>query len=257
MDPKKCDFRGEFLVKCNWYYQQMLKLAFGIHKASLGVNTVMWDADTIPIGKIEFFSNGRSLLYGSLEEYHPPYFQTISVLFRELPKSFFAYTVQFFSLTKEESIVLYRRIAGEKEVPCLILLAPIISERIVREIIKAHRTNGYLISEQEIVGLSNQLLHSSKQKPIKYLRWGIQGWLTESQIQIAKLARFRHITYENPKKQWSKQLSWLRLFYVLLKYSFKQSIYMRCRLLMQERWNPGGNRFCPAAPEKQHVSEDK
>ena len=88
--------------RLNWYYQQVLKISFTISSNKEGKKIVMWDADTIPLKKIEFFKNGKSILYGSLSEFNEPYFKTIKSIFKELPKNFRAFTVQFFSCTYDE-----------------------------------------------------------------------------------------------------------------------------------------------------------
>ncbi len=59
-----------------WYLQQFLKMAFSLKFPEYDYYMV-WDADTVPINKINFFLNGKiALTLG--REYHPPYHSMIS-----------------------------------------------------------------------------------------------------------------------------------------------------------------------------------
>jgi hypothetical protein len=59
-----------------WYLQQFLKMAFSLKFPEYAYYLV-WDADTIPIRKINFFLNGKTALtHGN--EFHTPYHSTIS-----------------------------------------------------------------------------------------------------------------------------------------------------------------------------------
>lgn len=68
-------------IHTGWYYQQFLKIGFA---NSLSCDTeyyLSWDADTLPINKITFFTKNGYPFFTMKDEYHPPYFETIKNLF--------------------------------------------------------------------------------------------------------------------------------------------------------------------------------
>lgn len=59
--------------RAGWYYQQLLKIkALSQSKCNTDINLI-WDADTIPLGKIDFIHNNK-LVYYMGSEHHKPYF---------------------------------------------------------------------------------------------------------------------------------------------------------------------------------------
>lgn len=72
-----------------WYLQQFIKLEFLRRQSQVGESVVIWDADAIPLKRIDFFDRlGRPRLFTSTEEtvdnrgnrfepIHQPYFQVI------------------------------------------------------------------------------------------------------------------------------------------------------------------------------------
>ena len=110
-DEATNEYSGKNINKqrINWYYQQILKLTYALQSEEL--RTVMWDADTVPISKINFFEGNVSKVYGSRIEYHWDYFETLRHMFHfNDPK--YALTIQFFSLTLDEKMFL-KRLLGE------------------------------------------------------------------------------------------------------------------------------------------------
>lgn len=74
-----------------WYFQQLLKLAFA-HTEYAGEYYLSWDADTLPLNKIDFFDKDK-LLFTKKIEYHKPYFDTMKRLIgleRQVDYSFIA-----------------------------------------------------------------------------------------------------------------------------------------------------------------------
>lgn len=64
--------------RTGWYFQQFLKMAFALTEYS-DKYYLSWDADTIPLCKIEFFQEGKPL-FTQKKEYHEPYFKTLEKL---------------------------------------------------------------------------------------------------------------------------------------------------------------------------------
>lgn len=82
-----------------WYFQQFLKFAFA-HTKYAKEYYLSWDADTLPMNKIEFFAeHGKPLLTKKIE-YHVPYFKTMDRLIgigRQVDYSFIAEHMLFSS----------------------------------------------------------------------------------------------------------------------------------------------------------------
>lgn len=65
----------------------MLKYQFAFHEPEDDY-FLIWDADTIPLRKLEFFDGQGRMLLTKAEEYHPPYFQTYEKILGQ-PRTFF------------------------------------------------------------------------------------------------------------------------------------------------------------------------
>lgn len=59
-----------------WYLQQLLKLS-SLSQLAPGELGLIWDADTLPLKKIEFLGGNGSVHYLKGEEFHSPYFNSI------------------------------------------------------------------------------------------------------------------------------------------------------------------------------------
>lgn len=76
--------------RAGWYFQQFLKLAYA-YKCKYEYY-ISWDADTIPIRKMNFF-DGETPVFSIKKEYHKPYFNTLYRLFqidKQIEDSFIA-----------------------------------------------------------------------------------------------------------------------------------------------------------------------
>jgi len=191
------DFKGEFKTRLSWYYQQILKLSFIVDFVSIKKeNIIIWDADTIILKKIDFFDNNYSIKYGTLFEFHKPYFKTNEGMIGKNPDYFISSLVQFIGITTLECQHLvknYLKLNKNNN-----QTGSAISKIILQNIFKIHRAyNGSLFSEYEFIGISNYILQKKKQKPLFLLRAGLNGKLTNMQLKIAKLVNVKHITYEH------------------------------------------------------------
>ena len=208
--------------RLGWYYQQALKLSFLLSLQGADCNAVMWDADTIPLTTIQFFeaTGNYSLKYGSLSEFNQPYFDTLKNVLPRLPTRFLACTIQFFSCSKLEQDALVAHLSQLHPRPANQPWAHWISEIMIVAVLKTHGVfSGSLFSEQELVGLSNMLIHPSRQVPLKHLRWGIEGRLSNAQLMLARMMGFVHLTYENPNAVLSQSQGWKSLVQLMHKES--------------------------------------
>lgn len=63
--------------RAGWYFQQFLKMAWALNHDE---DYIVWDADTIPLRKLQFEENNKKIFDIKIE-YHEPYFKTIDKLF--------------------------------------------------------------------------------------------------------------------------------------------------------------------------------
>jgi hypothetical protein len=213
-------------ARLSWYYQQVLKIAFLFRSHTPTVNLVMWDADTIPLDRIEFFDRNEAILYGSKVEFHTPYFVTLTSLFGCLPKSYLAFTLQFFACSYPESLYLIKKLSNvcprfefenEPRWVARVILASTIS---------THKTlEGALFSEQELVGVTSLMYRPRSQIVLRYLRGGFKGLLSERQAKIVRLMGFRHISYENLGQISGRRQPWFALVAYITKEFIRQRLF--------------------------------
>lgn len=72
--------RDPFAAKrAGWYLQQFLKMAYAL--VCKKAEYLVWDADTIPLKKINMHNNEQIPYFDVKDEYHRPYFHTMKKLF--------------------------------------------------------------------------------------------------------------------------------------------------------------------------------
>jgi hypothetical protein len=215
-------------TRLGWYYQQVLKISFLIQQQAANLPIVMWDADTIIVSKIVFFYKDHSILYGSLLEFHQPYFQSLARVLGTLPSEFQAFTIQFFSCTKVEQEFLVSNLNQYLLRSGYSLTPEWIADIVIRAVIDTHSDfDVSLFSEQELVGLSNMLCSDQPQRPLAYLRWGFEGILSPIQLFWVRLLGFKHITYENIDSIQHKRQGWLKLLAFTAKEFYRQKLKIR------------------------------
>lgn len=69
---------GGHFTRSNWYFQQFLKMAYALRCRE--DSYLIWDADTIPVRKINFFQDGKPQ-FSYCDDYFPDYYNTIEKLF--------------------------------------------------------------------------------------------------------------------------------------------------------------------------------
>ena len=225
------NYKIEFKKRLSWYYQQILKISFALNFVSLRKkNIIIRDADTIILKKINFFQNHFSIKYGSLFEFHRPYYKTNEGIIGKNPKYFISSLVQFIGITQSECQHLLENYFKFKKKDKNISFY--ISKLILQNIFKKHQVyNGSLFSEYELIGISNYILDQKKQKPIFALRSGLDGKLTGMQIKIARFVNVKHVTYEHSylnslsQGMLERNQRWSRFLKIIIKDLFK--FYLR------------------------------
>ena len=215
--------------RLSWYYQQVLKLSFILQFVEHNKeNIIIWDADTLILKKIEFFKDKKSILYGTLFEFHKHYFKTNNSIIGELPKYFISSLVQFVSLSVSEYYFFCKNIIKLDLIDKKERIALTISKIIIKNIFKSHNHyNGSLFSEYELIGMSNLMHKRNKQKAIFLLRANLDGRLSKFQIHLAKLLNIKHVTYEhsylnkNSQGMLMRKQKWTSFIKILTKGFFK------------------------------------
>lgn len=72
--------QGREHTNTGWFFQQFLKMGFAMSEYCNTDYYLSWDADTIPLKKIEFFDATGKPYFTMKTEYHEPYFEAIKVL---------------------------------------------------------------------------------------------------------------------------------------------------------------------------------
>jgi len=231
-ESENISYQPEFRKRLSWYYQQILKISFIINFVNdKKQNIIIWDADTVLLKKMDFYSENKSINYGTFNEFHKQYYTTNQKILNTIPKYFISFLNQFISATVEEVFLLeknlFKNIKIEKK-----NLPVKISELILKNIFLVHKVyNGSMFSEFELIGQSNYLQNNTKQKPILTLRFGLDGKLNLKQINLVKILNFKHVTYEHShsnKKSLGmleRQQTWIGLIKIILKSLIK--FYLR------------------------------
>jgi len=68
-----------FPERAGWYYQQFNKLAFGLLPRDSN-HYLIWDADTIPLKPMDFFTEDGCVWFNGSDEFHLPYFENYARL---------------------------------------------------------------------------------------------------------------------------------------------------------------------------------
>ena len=222
----------------NWYYQQALKIVFALQNATESQSVVMLDADTILLNKIKFFSNGESKLYGSLSEFHQPYFQTMADLLNPLPEEFLAFTIQFFSCTGSEAKFLRNALQTYMPKEQALTDPEWISSIIIKSVMTRHHVfKPAFFSEQELFGLSNKIFSQNQQEKITHLRYGFKGPLDALQMTFLRLLGFKHLTYEPVEQFSSEHQSWRLLIKLAAREFYRQRTGRYLKKAMKNKVN--------------------
>ena len=195
---KNISYKKDFQKRLNWYYQQVLKVSFIIdfidkYKEKI----IIWDADTIILKKIKFFDKQKSNIFGTLFEFHKPYYSTIKKIFGTLPKNFISSLTQFSAISLEDNRILCIKLKNFLEKNSM-NTAEWISRIVLKSVFEEHQIyNGSMFSEYELIGLSKIIENNCKQKIIFTLRTGLDGKLTNVQKKISIFMNIYNITYEH------------------------------------------------------------
>lgn len=226
------NYKDDFKNRISWYYQQILKISFVFQFIeNYKKNIIIWDADTILIKKINFFKNNVSIQYGNFNEFHNQYFITNKKILGSTLKYHISFLNQFIAVSTKEMSFLKKKIFNNELINTTDIPSEL-SKLILKSIFTEHPIyNGSMFSEYELIGQSNYLLNNNKQIPVLSLRFGLDGVLTNGQINLIKYLNFIHITYEhahlnkNSQGMLNRKQKWSTFIKLLFKNIFK--FYLR------------------------------
>src|SRR5262249_37185497 len=92
-----------------WYFQQLLKLQFAFVDLTEDYYLI-WDADTIPLRPMQFFTAEGKMLLTKADEFHEPYFDTYRTLFGTEPRREFSFIAQHMLVQKSIAREMLSRI---------------------------------------------------------------------------------------------------------------------------------------------------
>ena len=69
--------QGRQHTKTGWYFQQFLKMGFALSDFCNADYYLSWDADTVPLKRIDMFDKDGHPYFTMKSEYHKPYFDTM------------------------------------------------------------------------------------------------------------------------------------------------------------------------------------
>ena len=195
---KNISYKKDFQKRLHWYYQQVLKVSFIIDFIDKSrEKIIIWDADTVILKKVKFFDKEKSNSFGTLFEFHKPYYSTIKKIFGILPTTFISSLTQFAAFSLEDNRILCTKLNNFLKRNSM-NTGEWISMIILKSIFEEHEIyNGSMFSEYELIGLSKIIENHCKQKTIFTLRSDLDGKLTNVQKKISKFINIYHVIYEH------------------------------------------------------------
>lgn len=212
-----------------WYYQQALKLSYSL--STFG-DVVMWDADTVPIRKINFFKNSQcSFKFGADIEYHEEYFSTLDLITNySRPK--YAHTIQFYCHTENERQRILEIVNNFSNDSSIFKFSEKISVMILSSIYNQRlefidEKSSYF-SEQEFIGCLKSV--DNMQVKIKHFRPGRFWNDSKFNTTLLDIFGYRYYTVEGNNEFKNKLIQWLYFFIFLISDLLKITKIRRLRM---------------------------
>lgn len=201
---KKTKYYKKIQNRLSWYYQQILKISFAVSYINKKKkNLIIWDADTVLIKKINFFSNQSkknskmSILSGNTAEFFRAYYKTNEVILGKLPKYYISSLSQFTAISERDIYEFLNILKGRFPMRFRENTTDWLTRAIFSSIAKAHKIyNGSLFSEYELIGQVKMNYRKDNQVLISGIREGLTGKLTNLQKKIIKFLNYSYFAYE-------------------------------------------------------------
>jgi hypothetical protein len=187
-----------------WYFQQLLKCGF----AFLGGpedSYLIWDADTVPLRKIELFDEAGRAFFTRAEERHAPYFENYERLLGWAPTPPCSFIAQHVVVRKAYMRAMLSeieaRIPGEENW----------AWKIMRTL---QGTNSNLFSEYEFYGNYVSSIHPEEVvlRDLSWTRDGVRlASFHPSEADLDRLAKkFDFVSFEAGRVPWRKVVRWIK-----------------------------------------------
>lgn len=104
--------------RAGWYFQQMIKL--GYSKICQNASYLVWDADTVPLRKIQFFDKqkGKKIFLAGGSHHHMAYYKSISKLFGQdlFPSQEYTYVAHYMLFQNNIVLDMLNRIEANNRI---------------------------------------------------------------------------------------------------------------------------------------------
>lgn len=97
-----------------WYFQQFLKLGFALSDYAKD-EYLVWDADTVPLNRLNFTDDNGNNYILVKKEHHKPYFNTIDNLFKVNQKANYSFIAEHMVFNTEIVREMIKRIEENSE----------------------------------------------------------------------------------------------------------------------------------------------
>ncbi|HEY2342296.1 MAG TPA: DUF6492 family protein, partial [Chthoniobacteraceae bacterium] len=187
-----------------WYFQQLLKCGF----AFLGApedSYLIWDADTVPLRKIELFDESGRTYFTRADEHHAPYFENYERLLGRAAAPPCSFIAQHIVVQKTHMRAMLSEIEGR------ISGAENWAWKIMRTLSGPHSN---LFSEYEFYGNYVYSAHPEEVvlRDLSWTRDGVQlASFHPTDADLDRLAkRFDFVSFESGRVPWRKAVRWIK-----------------------------------------------
>ncbi len=97
--------------RAGWYFQQFLKMAMCAYE-EMSAHYLVWDADTVLLQPLSFFTEEGRVLVAMAREYHEPYFRTYERLLNDTRSVDFSFIAEHLMVRSELMKGLLKEIDG-------------------------------------------------------------------------------------------------------------------------------------------------
>jgi hypothetical protein len=183
-----------------WYLQQFLKIEYC--RQTNAEHCLVWDADTVPLEKLQFLDERGRIYLTKAEEYHKPYFFTIEKLFGVRAAAESSFVSQHMFVKCEFMRSMCRMIEERFDVGHW--------TDALGSVLESHPDRANLFSEYETYA-NYLLLFERESVVVRDLKWdrceSARTWSPpQSELEEARAAGLSFAAYESKDALWSRLL---------------------------------------------------
>ncbi len=213
---KNIELKKRDLERIGWYYQQVLKLSFLFEESKKYNYLIMIDSDTILLRKLTFFKDNRSIISFSNYERNLSYLKSCEYIFKKKFPNWKSSTVQLFAITRKELLFMGKNLDNFLSSKGFKSYSYWLSTIILKTTLEQYSSiNGSLFSEQDLIGISNELNGSRIKEERIFIRSNVFGLFNKKQKNLAAFLGYEYLTYEEYFLK-KKSLNIFNLLFILL-----------------------------------------